>query len=755
MAAFKEYLYPTTRTGASPDTTHSAEDTGTWTGSTDPGLIDEKHDAPDDGDYIVTGLGPGPGYQTRYWWAAYQLTAPLPGVAISKVRLRLRFGSVSLNSTTVDVLLNGFLIIGATRYLHGTPVTVFGTPGFVGFDPQEFSWEWTINPATSLAFTVDDLQTIQVGLRFVDLTDPTGANTPEARTTQLFLEYEATSSAGNVEQIRHVLSAELNQDRLPIRTLELELPIQYGDVDILEPIWLSHRALPTPDGLGTAEEEGYRAPLLVLRKSPRMELRQMRLTCLDLTGLACTYWSPMTTGIGQGVEDIGIARIDRGGGWTVARNQTGYVRRPPDNLWTDRLIDTPRYFSEHGLAVCGGGQIWHANNCFAVGTGNAFTGWTVVTNGAGTVVQDLVDILFDFLGVRRSVKITNGGTSSDFGYLGRLVPFEANRHGRALMKYKTNGSGANRPRMIVRRFIPTEAGATQTDDWLPGTGWTATLGQWFLPDNLGVSGAGPDTPNERAEFWSEDIPVGSAACEIRAYAGFSIGLNVVSNIYAAAIVKTATGIDVSYPRDFLLTTSAELTQEPDAVAINNDPDFAVAIPDQGTVHFHFIPFWSDSELPVGTRKTLWQLACDDNGANGTPMQWMALHYVKFSSTVSRLILEQRIHAVSILDAILELSGNQRAAYLTPMKIALRWVSAIGELRLPARSLQVFCNGAKAESAAGLTLLPVSIGSRVYLRALSLDATTFDVPQAYPDGCYRYFRMLAGPMPDERILRALG
>lgn len=761
MAAFKDWIYPTARTRASPDATFSPDDSGTWTGSTDSDAIDEPHDAPNDSDRIASVLSQSPGWETRFWYVAYRGTAPLPGVAINKIRIRARFGSQSQNNKGIDVLLNAFLIIAGSRYLHGSPVNVTGFRLSDGFIVQEFSWEWATNPNTAVAFTVADLQTgaIEFGVRFVATVDPFGSSSPEARTTQLFLEYEATSSAGNVEQIRHVLSAQLNQDRVPVRTIDLEVPMQYGDVDILDPIWLAHREYPAPDGLGSREEEGARAPLIVLRKMPLMSQRKWRLTCLDPTSYSCTYWSPMVTTIGVDVQDTGIARIDRGGGWAVARGQTGHVRRPPDRLWIDRLASTPRYFEQQGLAVCGAGQIWHANNGFAVGgPGNTFTGWTVTTSGTGTVVEDTADILFDFLLApqRRSVKITNGAGASDNGYVARLVAsVEANRHLRAFMKYKTSGSGAGRPRMIIRRYIPTKAGATQTHDWLPGTGWTTPgAGQWFLPDNLGVAGAGPDTPGMRAEFWSENIPVGVDACEVEAFAGYSTVPAVVSNLYASGIVKTASGQVLSFARDFIHTTSAQITQVGDDVQINNDPDFAVAVPDQGTVHMHFTPWWDDSELPTGARKTLWQLAVDSNGSS-LPTRWLALHYYKDSSTVSRLVLEQSIYPAASVMAELTLSGNMRAAYLRVMKIGMRWVSALGELGQPSRSLAVFLDGQKATSGAGVALLPVTLNSKVHLRAISLDTTTADGPEHYPDGCYRHFRMLAAPMRDEQILRAIG
>src|SRR5262245_43685153 len=181
MASSKAYLYPRSRVGASPDTTHSADDTGTWSGSTDPGDIDDLNGAPNHGDYIVTGLGPGPGYQTRHWFARYSFTAPLPAIGITTLRARAWFGcpSQSGQALVVGVDLEAFLEIGGTRYTHATVVSVPGTPGFVGFDPQEYTWEWTVNPDTGLDFTVADLQTIQAGLRFVATSDPTATNTPE------------------------------------------------------------------------------------------------------------------------------------------------------------------------------------------------------------------------------------------------------------------------------------------------------------------------------------------------------------------------------------------------------------------------------------------------------------------------------------------------------------------------------------------------------------------------------------------------
>jgi len=750
MATSKGYLYPKVRLGASPDLTYDANDTGGWS-NTDPTAIDDPQRAPDHSDYIIAPLGPSAGYQDRFFWVSYELDQPTPGVAINKVTVRDWFGSHSLNNVPVDAELEAFLIIGGTRYMHGGPVTVFGSQGFVGFAPEEHLWEWSVNPDTSLAFTVDDLApgAIQIGLRFRALTDPQGANNPEARTSQLHLEYEYVSTAANVEQVRHVLTSELRRKRLPIKTVQVECSIQYGDVEVGQPIWLAHRKVPGPDGLGSGVEPANRAPFIVLRKQPRLTQRKWLLTLLDPVPFACTYWCPAVTDIGSDVDDRGIARLDRGGGESHARAQTGYVKRPPDGLWTDRLANTPRYFKDFGLAVCGGGQIWHANNTFSQGTGNAFTGWTVTANGAATVVEDTADILFDLLGLKRSVKITNGATpATDNGWVSRTEAVEANRHVRPFMKYKTDASGDNRPRVRVVRSI---------DSWeWNGTAWAAPANQWRLPNSMGIAARGPDSPGERVDYWSENIPVGAGATNITAYFGKSDGADVVTNIDAAGFTKSASGIAQTFARDFLVTTTTELTQEPDRPTINNDPGFRVLNGLRGTVTFEFVPRFEDTDLIVGTRKSLYQGAWDVAGTGGAPLQFHVGYYIKDSATESRIVFAGQIVGGDTWTAQLTLTGDQRAQYLRAMKVGFRWTSNLGELGLPVRTLTVFCNGQQSDSESADEMETTTLGSRIYFRILSVNGgATVDTEAEAADGWFRNIEFRNWALRDEQVLRTLG
>lgn len=753
MAVFKEYLYPTTRQWTSPDTTHDVNDTGTWSGSTDPSLIDEPQGAPDHNDRIATGLGPGAGFQDRRWGVSYDMTQVLPGIGINKVTLKVYFGSTSQSglANIVNVELQGFLIIGATRYLHATAYTIEGKAGFQGFDPTLASWEWAINPATSLAFTVNDLQpgAIKPGIRFRALNDPTATNTPQGECSQLFLEYEGQASAANVEQIRRVLTEALRHGRVPVRTNFLDLSLQHGHIDIGKPIWLAHRRFPAPDGLGSGEDAGRRAPLIVLQKTPRVTLRQWRELVEDPVPYACTYWCPATTDIGSDVNNRGIARFDRGGGETHVRAQTGYVRRPPDGLWTSRLSNTPRYFQTYGLAVCGGGQVWHANNTFSQGTFPTITGWTLLDPGAGAITESTSDILFDLLGLKRSLVLTSGPTpATDYVAVHRTEAVEANRHIRLFIKYKTTGSGANRPRVRVSRSI---------DAWeWNGTAWAAPADQWRLPDNMGIAGRGPDSPGTRVEYWGENIPVGSTATNVTVYFGKSDGASVVTTLYAAGFAKSASGIAQTFARDFIVTTSAELTQVADRPAINNDPGFRVLNGLRATINFELVPMFDDADLVVGSRKSLYQGAWDADGTGGAPLQHFAGYYIKDDATTSRMVFVGRIVGGNTWTAQVTLSGNQRAQYLRPMKVAFRWTSDLGELGLPIRTLTVFVDGRSGHSGSGDNMQITKVGSRVYFRIVSLDGgATLDTEAEAPDAWFRNIEFRNWALRDEQVLRALG
>ncbi len=759
-------LTPTTLFEESPDPTYSALDTGVWTDATVATL-----NSADVNIFTNAKLGASAGWSERYWFATYELSAPMLLEAVKSVTVRALLDSYSGNTQAVDLSLELFLQIGFSRYV-ATAQAVSGSTPTTGRRFREFEATWSLNPATGVPFAASDLAAgaIYAGIRARCATDPFGASinlTGTGLCCQL-LEVEVEGPAGaSVEVVRHVLSSHLLRHRKMFKTTSVEVALQYGDVGILKPIEYAGDGQPTPDGLGSGPQAPRRALYLVLQKTPLLQKRRWRLELLDPRTFTRSYWSPLVTNITADAQDTGIARFDQGGGWSTVRAQTGYVRRPPEGLWKDRAPNTPRYHKDYGLLICGGGQRWSANNTFSqgfggpgplgLGIGLGYTGWSFVPDvgipwdqGSTEAVrtEELFELLFDIDGIRRGVKLHDGyrpgNPDAPIYATYTWAGISATRKVRGFMKYRPDYFGPSRPKwMLVRNG---------SSYFVPGTGWSGTP-TWNAPDQFGVAGTGPGISSEWEEFWTEEIDVGGSPATLEWRCGYSAHVSSVPTTGPQTVIFGASGLVESngnarcFPREFLVTTSADAIQAADNIDISNDLGHRVWDVARGTLHFNVTWGWRHADLVNGDVKEL--LSCLHRTTSGTRQD--RLYYERVDAATGRLVFRRHNSAGATHDSIYTLTGANLPAFLRTDKIGLRWTSSLGELGLTNQTHSVWWNRLKGTDGVVASTLPTQLDGETKVRLGRAQGSTND---QYADCYLKNLEVYPWCLTDAEIRRAM-
>lgn len=762
----------------SPDATYSADDTGVWT---DSGV--EVIASTDEADFGYAKLGTSSGWPTRHWFAAYTFADPPLLSTVAGVTVRTVFDSYSANANAVDLSLELFIIIDGVRYASD-PIPVTGSTPTTGRQFREFDNTWSLNPATGASWSASDLAsgTLVAGIRFRCTTDPAGAavNLTGTGACVQELEVEVSGPAGaNVETARHVASSHLLRHLEEFEIISVEVDWRYGDVGIMEPIWLASPSVPTYDGLGSGPEPARRLPCIVLQKTPRLLRKTWQLKLLNARTSAVSYWSPEVTDITADAQDNGIARFDMGGGWEVVRDQVGYARRPPEGLWVDRQKHAPRYHKEFGLAVHGGLQRWSSNNTFSQGSGGPgplglgigtnYDGWSFspdvaiawdVGSTEAVRTEELFELLFVVPGLRRGVKLHNGyrpGYADVPIYAEYVWTVAMNHKVRAFMKYRPDYFGSSRPKWQLVRI----AGGSGTTYFIPGTGWSATP-TWNAPDQFGEPGVGPGirNPSDTAaelpgsvweEWWSEEIDVGVDHVTLKLRVGYSDHVSgagvwpfMQTVIFGAAGLVDSNDNDHCWVRDFLVTTTSDLFQESDAPEINNDSDYRVWHTERGTVNFEFLPDWRHEDLGDGEVKFL-------KAAVHNSSRYDSIFYERTNASTGRYVFRRVNADGDEFDAEFVVSDDDLPAWRTAVKVAVIWTSDEEEVGLPARTHLIMIDRVEGTSVQLEGDLPEQVdGETKVLIGWAPGCTNDQVA----DGYFRHRRMRLEPLSVIELQRAL-
>lgn len=431
--------------------------------------------------------------------------------------------------------------------------------------------------------------------------------------------------------VRTTASMLLRLRRKPVKYVSVEVPAHYGYLEPGDIIWSSHDLLPGV-GTGTNRYDTWRLiPLQVLEIHDPLSPPKLRLKCIDLREVYCTFWSPFLTDIGMTDDLNGIAMLDRAGGWGTVRVGKAYGERPPALGFCafQEVIENNPIIDAFGLLIQGGAdRNFLLNSTFSEGgPGDTFTSWTKTTSGSAIGVEWPLYTLVDANGFRRAVQFATYNAGED-AYLSQTVANSAGayRYLHAKVYYKDGGAYDLMNCRIYR---------DDTNQY-----WRDSDGTWQggAQDNP----ISPHTGSSEIYFrWvSKLMDLGGATANITVSVGhFSCASAIpqISQLQGVELVQVQTNRPAEGYRNLLPTKATEVLRYNNVTHIVNDSAVQVLSPTRGFVKLNFRPLWSHSDLTDGQDKGIWSAAFDE----ATDSQGLTCSYARDSASAGRWRLTHR------------------------------------------------------------------------------------------------------------------
>lgn len=639
-------------------------------------------------------------------------------------------------------------------YNFNTASWLGGSTGFA-----HVYWDFPVNPASGLTWTVSNLQALLVSVWADSLKGSPGAGTdlpPGAEgtafgvyVTSLYVEVNANQAAAGIEEKRLAASAYLRLFRNGVEPVSLVLPLRAATVDIGDVISMAHPLAPAPDGLGWGVHPWERHYGMVLGKTVDPSGKRVTLEVLDLYRFFCGLWFPAITDLPYTEEGQGIPYLDAGGGRSFTRYATnagnaktkGYVRvQEKDVLYVEAPQDKEKW-SPDGLAVFRESYAAIANDSFSQGSGTTFTGWTNSVGGTGYILAESTSkFLFDVAGLRRclSISAATGGGGSYAGV------------------YQTTGSLATsylRVHVIAERWGGSTAAnlfwrfVRASDGWY----WNDSTAAWqsgLVSNPLTTMAVG-----EAKDTRSKLIPSASVSTTYTLYVYAEGTTSDAMYVYYANLWWGATktggvsssGVDMERPP--FVTTTAAAYEGQDILTTANPATARSWDPTRGTGLMTLKTAWAAADMETGS----------PSGAVPSKTRVLALSYLDASNydvmlyyedsqDISHLVLKRRLGDADYVVSV-NLTGADRPSTGSVMKIAWRWQARDGELGLGDFAAAVFCStdgraplkgvGTIAEWNPGMTTIYLGNGW-----------------SSQPDGWIRDVEIVPLVLPDEEIYRRL-
>jgi hypothetical protein len=730
--------------------------------------------------------------------------SPPTGVTITNVAIKAycRCSSQGQNYFSEAPRVKGFVNVGATRYYQSGPsyVTVAehlnrNTEPYAGSCGFYLLGTWATNPATAAAWTLSDLAsgTFIAGLEAGGVAEGQagdgiphsyGGNAAQFDLAQFWVEVTTSPSETFVNPARLSASAALRLLGTPLRIVEFSAPVEFSALQPGSTLYITDPLYPTPDGLGAGASDWQRRPVKVLSVSDGIEPPEIRIRALDMTDRAVTFWSTWRTDVGADTINLtGIPRFDQGGGYTVARTTADWIERPNDRLLVAISADRPR-ITPFGLLIQGGSFPGYTpgtgelasnlmDNTFARGTGGhgtsvasgdstAFTSWTSYKAGGGTLFVWKDDhFRFDEATTyARHAKMGSGSAwGTDFAYLYQTrAGHGANYRIRVQLLFAPQAPTLDPAKVLLT--LRRKVGATD-NDW-SAAGWSASLAWKSLVDAQQASGGsayGHTSYRKYGsyyEYWSEEIDFGASIGDLTLYFPWFQQNNAGLYLHQAKVYHNNLGTGQAQRvirRVYDVTQASAVTNAADVVDLNNDESYRIALADRGTVVLVFTPLWEHDDLVDGAIKILLALVHDHTNGDRD-----VLYYERVNASSGRYAFG-RVYGGGNSGTIASLDVTSAGAtlpqYMVPVKLAIRWTGASGELGLAAKTLDVFRAGVKGTAGvAAQYCRQKATGAYVTVGRLGLGGpASSQNPYQFADGYFADMEFRADVLSDVQIAAA--
>lgn len=448
---------------------------------------------------------------------------------------------------------------------------------------QKITYTWTTDPGTGTSWVRSNLLagSFLAGLesdgtagRGTGIDATTGGSSASFDVASVYVELVTTPSALYVEPVRLNLSHLLRILRKPLRTVTIDVPVEFADVEPGDTVWASHALL--PGSLGT--DAWTQVPLFVTGVADRLDPPAITLTAYDLRQVYASFWSPFQI-TGMDALNSGLALLHRGGGWSTVRNQIAFGQRPGDGLYVSVAVNSP-LLTKDGLIIQGGSDVNYLT--YSTFSAGSFTGWGSTVTGGATLTADTADYLIDVAGYQQSCKATTTAAGENCYVSQTVAGFAANTKLFVRCWYK-NDSGSDPFFVKITRSV---------DGW----SWNDSAGAW----QAAAAYYYPTKSSTIARGCTKQIDVGAAGTNVSVFMGFLNGLSTTANTGHIYAVELQLGTTFSWcRRDLLPTTAAAVTRVADKATIDNSASFRVFSPSRGCFALDFAPQWSHSDFADG------------------------------------------------------------------------------------------------------------------------------------------------------------
>jgi hypothetical protein len=566
-----------------------------WAKAPNPADIGDASNVPNDPTF---GLW-NPSFATpRTVYAEYKLALGLTGiVSIASVQLYawcMATGTAGTFDTDVSAMVRpNSAGSGSGGDYYSAPIVLTSHSSALETFGELVFAPWTVNPSTSLPWTLSDLAALAFGLRFVaPASSP--VNNPSIKLGRLRMVVDATSTPGDTAQVRTVGSTLLRQFGRPLEVLKLTLPAICADIGIGESFFTEHVRGRRSDGPGWGRKPLERGWHRLAEKSIDPITGDVSIVGHGQRRPAARLWVPGLTTVGHSLDGQGLPVLHSGGGGpTCVRAGPKWVDRaiyPVDNVMqgvTDNLLA----HDYRGMAVEAGGDTNIVlNSTFSQGSGNTFTDWTASVSGTGTVTEDTARIGVDEVGLRRAAFVQVGITDASIAIIGQGVTVAGDfRIG--IRTY--NDYGAGKLGAVFQRASDSFFRKASDGSW----------GASFGPDQ--ISRIGNDVTGGYSE-WVQSIAPGGADTVTVKIGYFGEAGSVLDGIGYRAYVWS---VDVVEGTDHIgtpiITTSAPIARISDFCPIPNDDAVRWWSFERGfSWTLGFIPLWDAADLANGQTRTL-------------------------------------------------------------------------------------------------------------------------------------------------------
>jgi len=555
-----------------------------WATPPGPALINDAVNNPTDPTW---GLW-NPSFATpRTAYAEFRLAPPPLGiVSITNLWLVawvMATGTSGTYDTDVSAMVRPSGVgTGATGVHFSSPIVLTSSSGANEVYSEKVFAAWAVNPDTSVPWTLSDLASLVIGLRFAaPMTDP--VNNASIKLGRLRAVIDATSIAANTEMTRVVGSMPLNLFNRALPGGQIVGPELLADVGLLETFFLQHSRGRRPQGPGWGYKAWERRPREVTRKTVDFLSGQTTLQSIDKRRVYKRLWVPGITTLGHSLDGQGLPLLHSGGGgFAVVRDQVKYIERPgnPTDYVLQAVAENLLAGDRRGMVSEAGGDInLVLNSTLSQG---AFDNWTSFTDGSGLIFAAKTGYGFgvDETGLRQGAGLGVGTTPASNAYLTQVVPVSTDFR---LAIRTFNSSGTDRLSVVIQR-------SSDSKYWNDSVG---SNGAWQV--GIVYNRIGNDAGGHRRWFSRKPTSTGDDITIHIGYFGEGDDDDFGAYLWSVDLVEGTDHIGTD-----IVTTTDPITREADIISIRNEEAVRWWSFERGfSGVVTMVPFWDYHQLGTG------------------------------------------------------------------------------------------------------------------------------------------------------------